>query len=619
MLRAGKIFAAGIIGGLVAVSLVLLLGATQQRTTLPSFTSPPSNWGSLTETYLRTEFQRTVEMMGAHYVESGGLCTASCTGGPSHTIPATVATVGGDYVSQASTLRIYGVTSGRIYVFLHPDDASPATFDILAGTGSSCTFAARDTRLVFINCAAGSGRPVLLDVGTATRSRVLPLQYVDTNASQNITAVTDIREANPLRRAWINVRDPVIGARGDGVTDDTAGLQRAITMAAGGVVNCPPGQYNHTGLTIASAGTTFVGTGPGHPLLAQANEGQCRLHNTGTGVNVRIVSAANCSGTDSGGCPNHVRLENLKLTGVAGSTHAIEVVDGMFFRAKRLSVTSWGTGAAGILLNTLNNPGGNGTYWGTIADTDVQCVNTTSAEGLVVGVGSSANVHTLLSTNIRNCTTAIRQQVGYSLTMLGGEITGSTTGWSMPGPTAGTATLLGVRFEGNTDNYNVHALATTPLCIGCSLANGTGTGLMYFVGMSTPPGTLGSGLIHFLDQVRVSGTQSTSGSIRVQRGQDGVNANDRFGVNLGADDYTKAFQFAIEQLTAGVFNGTRPYTINNSGEVSTTGFHDFVERATPSAPGINTARLFAQDNGVGRTQLCARFNTGATQCFATEP
>lgn len=43
------------------------------------------------------------------------------------------------------------------------------------------------------------------------------------------------------------------------------------------------------------------------------------------------------------------------------------------------------------------------------------------------------------------------------------------------------------------------------------------------------------------------------------------------------------------------------------------------EIAAPSAPVANRARWFSQDNGAGKTQLCARFATGAVQCFATEP
>lgn len=43
------------------------------------------------------------------------------------------------------------------------------------------------------------------------------------------------------------------------------------------------------------------------------------------------------------------------------------------------------------------------------------------------------------------------------------------------------------------------------------------------------------------------------------------------------------------------------------------------EISDPGNAGLNAVRIFAKDNGAGKTQLCASFNTGATQCFATEP
>lgn len=46
---------------------------------------------------------------------------------------------------------------------------------------------------------------------------------------------------------------------------------------------------------------------------------------------------------------------------------------------------------------------------------------------------------------------------------------------------------------------------------------------------------------------------------------------------------------------------------------------EFTERADPSAPAANKARLYSKDNGGGKTQLVVRFPTGAVQVIATEP
>ncbi|MEX0626924.1 MAG: hypothetical protein WD402_10285 [Chloroflexota bacterium] len=56
-----------------------------------------------------------------------------------------------------------------------------------------------------------------------------------------------------------------------------------------------------------------------------------------------------------------------------------------------------------------------------------------------------------------------------------------------------------------------------------------------------------------------------------------------------------------------------------SGKVYTTKFYELAEISAPVAPLANRARLFARDNGAGKTQLCVRFNTGAVQVIATQP
>jgi len=44
-----------------------------------------------------------------------------------------------------------------------------------------------------------------------------------------------------------------------------------------------------------------------------------------------------------------------------------------------------------------------------------------------------------------------------------------------------------------------------------------------------------------------------------------------------------------------------------------------IEITAPSAPSANGVRLYAQDNGAGKTQLMALFATGVAQQIAIEP
>lgn len=44
-----------------------------------------------------------------------------------------------------------------------------------------------------------------------------------------------------------------------------------------------------------------------------------------------------------------------------------------------------------------------------------------------------------------------------------------------------------------------------------------------------------------------------------------------------------------------------------------------VEISDPDAPDANGVKLYARDSGGGKTQIVARFATGAVQVLATEP
>jgi len=56
-----------------------------------------------------------------------------------------------------------------------------------------------------------------------------------------------------------------------------------------------------------------------------------------------------------------------------------------------------------------------------------------------------------------------------------------------------------------------------------------------------------------------------------------------------------------------------------AGKVYTTKFVEMTEISSPAAPGANKARLFLRVNGLGKTQLCVRFQSGSVQVIKTEP
>lgn len=66
-------------------------------------------------------------------------------------------------------------------------------------------------------------------------------------------------------------------------------------------------------------------------------------------------------------------------------------------------------------------------------------------------------------------------------------------------------------------------------------------------------------------------------------------------------------------IRAGVGGSGNLWGLRNSGAM------DLAEIADPAAPSANRGLVYMRDNGGGKTQLVARFPTGAVQIIATEP
>ena len=71
-------------------------------------------------------------------------------------------------------------------------------------------------------------------------------------------------------------------------------------------------------------------------------------------------------------------------------------------------------------------------------------------------------------------------------------------------------------------------------------------------------------------------------------------------------------------------NSVVVFNINSLGEFAflnaySRGFIEQPEITAPSAPGANSVRIYAQDNGAGKTQLMALFSSGAAQQIAIQP
>jgi hypothetical protein len=145
-------------------------------------------------------------------------------------------------------------------------------------------------------------------------------------------------------------------------------------------------------------------------------------------------------------------------------------------------------------------------------------------------------------------------------------------------------------------------------------AAGTGTGRA--VSLKTPSGryftlsdatTLDSNAVYyrfFSGSTVVANINLTSKQIVV--GSDGL-----FTFSSGADSFSTAVDTGIARAAAGVVR------INNASTGG--GAMQLTEMTAPAAPATDNVRIYAEDDGSGKTRLMARFATGAAVQIAIEP
>lgn len=242
----------------------------------------------------------------------------------------------------------------------------------------------------------------------------------------------------------VNVR--AFGALGDGVTNDTTALQNAINI--GGRIYFPPGTYLHNGLVINQPNTLLIGAGQ-NTILKRST--------TGATPNLQINALA-----------NYCSVEDLLLNGPSTSTHGIAVIDALWCRFRNISIKGWGLNSAGLLLNTLNNPGGNGTYFNELLSVNIDGTaydlaaggiggNITGSIGLwVTGTAAGANSNRMYGGSIRNCVTGMQAGFGNGFVAIGMYMSANTLGCLYNG-NATNHLWLRCGWESNTQHLNVQS------------------------------------------------------------------------------------------------------------------------------------------------------------------
>ena len=198
-----------------------------------------------------------------------------------------------------------------------------------------------------------------------TWTGVLPLTGGTVAGPLNYTATggTTMRDARDRAAEVVNVKD--FGAKGDGVTDDTAAVTAAAAAVAangGGVLYFPAGRYLMSGAVYLASNTTARGDGPASIMLGSANwvfngnfpNGQyCFL----TNVNA-AGSYASSTLTD-----HDIVVEDLQFDYGAfgpvhtpdGSTHQVRFVYASNVTVRNCTFQVRGQGDAVAMLGTYNS------------------------------------------------------------------------------------------------------------------------------------------------------------------------------------------------------------------------------------------------------------------------
>lgn len=148
------------------------------------------------------------------------------------------------------------------------------------------------------------------------------------------------------------------GARGDGVTNDTAAIQAALTAGAGGRVYLPPGTYLTTDALSIPANTWLYGAGKSSVIksLTLVNGGANASHRQ-----IDIRSVAGVRVTD-------LTLDSSLMTGWTGGMRSIIAYQATDFRIERCTFLTCGAATACL---------GSSYYW--ILDNDVSQVSSDGA------------------------------------------------------------------------------------------------------------------------------------------------------------------------------------------------------------------------------------------------
>ncbi|RGC69815.1 Poly(beta-D-mannuronate) C5 epimerase 4 [Micromonospora sp. MW-13] len=401
------------------------------------------------------------------------------------------------------------------------------------------------------------------------------------------------------------------GARGDGRSDDTAPLQRAIDAAgrAGGIVFFPPGTYLTGRLTLRSR-VHLRGSGGDATVLrlrAGANsaivesDGFSRLAGTRSDQGITLFSVRDLT-LDGNKEQNPSAGYGLRVYG-----YGYELSEVIVFNCRNDGIVSeWGP--AGALpapshqmearLSAVRTHGNDGHGINFHGPHDSMFINCLTFENGASGFRLAGDS---MGTSMVNCHAwGIKQNVSFDL---------AATGISCSSCYADLNGGVGVRISRNDIRW------IGGLVLGYNHTDPhPEIGIQFVPGVQPeePSGCLVDSKVVNCGTAAVDfGAERGLSSVRVSLSQPGaVDADGRRIPGTGRGWIGTPAPTTLVEITQGLGHPDKNLVVRPA--------FDLRAEAEPGRPGDGSVRVFARDVG-GRTQLCALFPSGAVQVLATEP
>jgi hypothetical protein len=406
-----------------------------------------------------------------------------------------------------------------------------------------------------------------------------------------------------------NVRQ--FGAAGDGKTDDTEKLQKAISAARehGGVVFFPPGTYLTRRLTLYSrvhlrgsgGDATTLKLHPGANSAILETDGFAALTGTSANGGVTMFSVRDLT-LDGNKAHNSKGGYGLRVYG-----YGYELTEVIAFDCRNDGIYSeWGPAGAlpapshqmesRLTAIRSHDNGGDGIRFN--GPHDSMFLNCVSAQNLGAGFRLDGDS---TGTSMVSCHGwGVQQDVSFEI---------AAAGISCMNCYADLSGGVGVRISRSDCRW------LGGVVLGDNQASpGREIGIQFLAGQQAtePAGAVIDTKIENCGTAAVDfGADRGLSSVRAVVSQPGVvdgNGNPVAGTGLGW--LGEPHPTTQVEITGGVGNTAKNLVVRPA--------FDLRAQPTPAAPGAATVRVFARTSG-GRTELCALFPSGAVQVLAGEP